>query len=71
MKRPMLRTARDKTGAQWGFETAVDPAHLDEMREAGIEIFEVVASVPGWVVRLGLSRPWASAQAAWQWLRIW
>lgn len=70
MKRPMLLNVRDKNGHEWGFEVQADPAHLPAWHAVGIEIFELAATIPGWVVSLGLKRPWAAAQRAWQWLRM-
>lgn len=70
MKRPMLLNVRDRSGREWGFTVRADPAHLPEWREAGLEVYELAATIPAWVVSLGLARPWAAVQAAWQWLRV-
>jgi hypothetical protein len=70
VKRPMLLNVRDKSGAEWGFTVRADPAHLPEWRAAGLEVYEIAASVPGWVAAAGMARPWAAVQAAWQWLRV-
>ncbi len=70
MKRQMLLSVRDKSGAEWGFEVRADPAHLPEWRAAGLEVYELAASVPAWAASLGLGRLWAAIQGAWQWLRV-
>lgn len=66
----MLLNVRDKNGGKWCFEVRADPAHLPEWRDAGLEVCELAASVPAWATAIGLARPWAAAQAAWQWLRV-
>lgn len=70
MKRPMLLNVRDGNGHEWGFTVRADPAHLPEWRAAGLEVYELAATVPAWVAAIGLARPWAAVQAAWQWLRV-
>lgn len=42
---------KDKT---WGFTINVDPKYLPEWRADGLEIDEIVNSVPMWVVELGI-----------------
>jgi len=61
---------RDKTGAEWCFEVRADFAHIQEWREAGLDVCELAATIPAWVAAAGMSRPWAEVQAAWQWLRV-
>lgn len=55
----------------WGFPFKADEAHLQEWLADGLHVDEVVNTVPGWVVRAGLTRIWCRAQDVWQWLRIW
>ena len=69
MKRPILLSVRDKNGHEWGFDVRADPAHLAEWRAAGLEVYELSATIPAYVVAIGLARPWAAVQASWQWLR--
>lgn len=66
----MLLNVRDGNGHEWGFTVRADPAHLPEWRAAGLEVYELAATVPAWVAAIGLARPWAAVQAAWQWLRV-
>lgn len=66
----MLLMVRDKTGAEWVFRPREDPEHLAEWRAAGLELYELAASVPAWAAALRLTRPWAAVQSAWQWLRV-
>lgn len=70
MKRPMLLTVRDQRGNEWCFTLRADPAHLSEWRAAGLDVCVLGATVPEWVASVGLGRPWAAVQAAWQWLRL-
>lgn len=70
MKRRMLLNVRDKNGQEWGFEVQADTQYLAHWQAAGLEVYELGASIPGWVASLGLARPWAALQSAWQWLRV-
>ena len=42
----------------WSFNFYGDPKYLDEWREDGLEIDEVINSIPVWVNEIGLTRPW-------------
>jgi hypothetical protein len=56
---------------KWSFPFDGDPRHLAEWREDGLEVDEIVGSIPEWAARLGLVRPWFAVQAGWRWLRLW
>jgi hypothetical protein len=56
---------------RWCFDFEADPQYVEEWRSDGLEIDELGNSIPLWVVRLGLLRPWVAAQDAWNWLRLW
>lgn len=46
----------------WSFCFDGDLRHLDEWRADGLEIDEVVNTIPAWVVGMGLTRPWCFVQ---------
>lgn len=46
----------------WGFNFYGDPKYLDEWREDGLEVTEIVNTVPAWVVDIGMVRPWIFMQ---------
>lgn len=47
---------------QWAFNVELDPKHLPELREDGLEVYEMGNSIPMWIVRCGLIRPWVFLQ---------
>lgn len=71
MKRPLLMMVRDNNGNWWGFEVRADPTHIAEWRAAGLEVYEVDATIPKWAAAVGLAPLVAALQRAWQWARIW
>lgn len=59
-------------GRQHEWIVTVDEASVDDMRADGIEVFEAVYTIPGWVADLGLTRPWCIIQDIWDApTRIW
>lgn len=64
-------TVRGKSGAIYSFPFEGDPKYLDEWREEGFEIDEVLNTIPVWAVNLGLLRPWIAVQDLWRWIRLW
>ena len=44
------------------FDVWVDPRHLERWWADGIEIDEVVNTIPQWAVNVGLMRPWIFVQ---------
>ena len=46
----------------WSFMFMGDDRHLDDWLEDGLEVYEVVNTVPMWAVNLGLTRIWILAQ---------
>jgi hypothetical protein len=48
--------------SRWGFEFYGDPAYLEEWRADGLEVYEIVNTIPVWVVRWGLTLPWCFMQ---------
>lgn len=42
----------------WSFNFYGDSKYLDEWREDGLEIDEVVNTIPEWIVMLGLTKGW-------------
>lgn len=59
---------KDKT---WGFEFYGYPRYLDEWRADGLDIVEVVNTVPMWVVDLGLTRARCFAQDVFNFRNPW
>lgn len=47
---------------KWSFEFYGDPKYLDEWREDGLEINEIVNTIPVSVVNAGLAGIWIKAQ---------
>lgn len=42
----------------WSFEFYGDPKYLDEWRQDGLEINEIVNTIPLWAIDLGLTKIW-------------
>ena len=61
MNKVMMITVRGKRH-EWCFEFDGDPKYLDEWREDGLEIDEVLNSVPAWAVDMGLLNVWCFVQ---------
>lgn len=49
----------------WSFDCFVNPEFVDEWRADGIEIDEMVNTIPEWVADLGLSGVWCFLQDLW------
>ena len=47
---------------EWAFDIYEDPKYLEEWREDGLEIDEVVNTVPEWAVNCGLTEIWIFVQ---------
>lgn len=71
MKRTLSITVRGKSGAQYGFYFKGDPKRIKEWVEDGLDVVEIGATVPLWVMQCGLGWPWFAAQRVWQWMRLW
>lgn len=70
MKQTISIHVRGKT-KQWCFNFKGDPKHLEEWRADGLEVYEVVNSIPDWAVDLGLTHIWCKVQDLWRWVRLW
>ena len=53
MKKMHILNIRGKR-KEWGFEVLVDPKYVPEWREDGLDINEIVNTVPQWYADLGL-----------------
>lgn len=62
MKRYSLKL-RGKRGT-WIFPIVAKPEHVKDWRADGLEVDEVVNTIPDWVVGLGLTRVWVWMQDA-------
>jgi hypothetical protein len=57
MKKVLGITIQGKT-KQWNFQTVGDEKYLKEWQDDGIEIHEIINTVPEWVVMAGLDKIW-------------
>jgi hypothetical protein len=57
MKKLLSIEVRGNTN-EWSFNFYGDPKYLEEWREDGLEINEIVNTIPEWVVDMGLTRLW-------------
>ena len=55
----------------WAFNFRADPKHLTEWEEDGLEVYEVLNTIPEWAKSLGLTRLWVAVQDLWKWMRLW
>lgn len=55
----------------WGFPITAEPEHVEDWRADGLEVDEIVNSIPEWAQRLGLTHTWFMVQDFWQWMRLW
>ena len=42
----------------WSFRINEDTKYLQEWRDDGLEVYEIVNEIPEWVVNLGLTKIW-------------
>ena len=57
MKKNMSVTIRGKKST-WNVNGFMPDEQIEAMREDGIELSEVINTIPVWVVEIGLLRPW-------------
>lgn len=50
---------KDKT---WGFSFYGDPRHMVDWEADGLEVHEVINTIPVWAAGLGMTRVWCFAQ---------
>lgn len=50
---------------EWRVEVA--EVSVEAMREDGIEVLEIVNTIPAWAVDAGIGRLWMLAQDIWDW----
>lgn len=59
-------------GARSEWTAQVEERSVEAMREDGFEVFELVNTIPDWVVDAGLMKPWVWAQDMFDWpSRMW
>jgi hypothetical protein len=58
MKTLLSIEVKGKSGKNYSFNFYGDPKYLDEWREDGLEIDEVINTIPEWIVMLGLTKGW-------------
>ncbi|GAB2471774.1 hypothetical protein GCM10027082_24070 [Comamonas humi] len=69
MKTTISIVVKGKTKT-YDFHFKGDPKYIPEWEEQGLEVAEVLNSIPEWAVRAGLLRPWIAVQDFWRWLRL-
>ena len=69
MKKTLQIIVQGETAA-FGFNFQGDPKHIPEWTAQGLQVDEVINSVPAWAARARLTRLWIAAQDSWSWLRI-
>ena len=47
---------------RWGFMFDGDTRHLADWRADGLEIDEIINTIPEWVVDIGMLKPWCFMQ---------
>jgi hypothetical protein len=55
----------------WAFNFPADAKHLPEWEADGLEVYEVLNTIPEWAQRMGLTHVWCSVQDRWNWMRLW
>jgi hypothetical protein len=70
MKTTYMIAVQGKT-SKWNFTFEADDTLLSEWRADGLEVYEVVASVPQWAASIGLTGLWAAVQRVWRFMRLW
>jgi hypothetical protein len=61
MKKLYALTVRGRQ-REWSFHVDVDPRYVPEWRADGLEIDEIVNTIPEWIVDLHLTRVWCFCQ---------
>lgn len=49
----------------WSFDVSAEPEHVEQWREDGLEVDEVLNTIPVWVAKMGLTRAWCFLQDLW------
>jgi hypothetical protein len=49
----------------WSIDTAMSQRQIDDMRADGVEVGELIYTIPAWAVEMGLLRPWCFVQDVW------
>ena len=62
MSKKILTVLVKGTNKEWSFEFKGNPKHLPTWRDDGLEVYELVNSIPEWVANLGLTKPWCFFQ---------
>jgi hypothetical protein len=70
MRQTLSITVRGKRHT-WAFNFKGDPADLAEYEADGLEVYEVMNTIPAWAQGVGLAHIWCAAQDAWRFLRYW
>jgi hypothetical protein len=55
----------------WAFNFPADPKYIPEWEADGLEVYEVLNTIPEWAQRMGLTHVWCAVQDRWNWMRLW
>jgi hypothetical protein len=70
MKQTYSITVRGKHH-EWSFPIVATESDASDWRADGLEVHQVLNSIPEWAQRLGVTRIWCRGQDLWGWLRLW
>lgn len=70
MKTTCQIVVRGKTKT-WAFNFTADPKYIAEWEADGLDVSEVLNTIPEWAVDLGLTRLWVAIQDGWRFLKLW
>lgn len=71
MARKLLVIHTRGRSKSWSFEFMGDPKYIEEWNADGLEVREVVNTIPAWIVDLGLVRPWCFLQDVFNFKNPW
>lgn len=71
MKKNLCITVVGKSGALYCFDFQGEEKLITEWVADGLDVEEVVNTIPAWVAMIGLTRQWCRLQDWWQLLRLW
>lgn len=60
-----------KSGRTFSFNFDGDPQYLQEWRDEGFVVHELLNSIPLWAQQIGLTHAWCAVQDAWRFMRLW
>lgn len=64
MKKAVTLDIRGKQH-RWSVDAVMSQRQIDDMRADGVDVGELINTVPEWAVDMGLLRPWCFVQDVW------